>query len=220
MRRTRERNRFHNVVLKHVSIHQPVASDALAMTVGASKAQVLRQLAELVDEGLVVAERVVRDGDYFAANGLRVTDRGMKVLADTWYRMLEHKPPPMPAAGWEAWAALQAIAEPFSGLETRIQEARALHAGSLDSKESIVDAMRVAHAAGFRWAPKRREFRRPFRERLRIPAIVVSGALVTALPLVFRSKGTSLTEAVSAAATAAAVFVALYAVVAGQRESS
>ena len=218
LRRTPERNRFHLVVLKHVSMLQPVASDPLALTVGASKDQVLRELAQLVDDGLLTAEKVVRDGSYFAADGLRITDRGMKELADTWYRALEHKSPPVPAAGWEAWAAVEAIVEPFSRFEAKVREARGRLVGSLESKESIVEAMRIAHAAGYHWDARRREFRRPFPRRIRKPAIVIAGVLAFALPLVFRSKGTSVAEAVSAAATAAAVFVALYAVAAGHHE--
>lgn len=80
------------------------------------------------------------------------------------------------------------------------------------SGQAIVRVMRIATASGFRWSSKRRRFERPLWERAKGTLIALAGAAAAMGPVLFRGDSTSVVEAVSAGGTAAAVFVALYAV--------
>lgn len=160
---------------------------------------------------LTAQETAVREGT-MSAVGLRCTAKGTKAFKDGIERVGLTEP--RPATVEEAWGCLLAAAEPFSSFERKVLAAQGglMDRGVYTSGTSIMEAMRLAHAAGFRWDPKTRRFRKPLISRLRGTLIVIAGALSTLLPLLFRSKETSLAEAVSSAATVAAVFVALYSV--------
>lgn len=130
------------------------------------------------------------------ADGVRCSEKGLELLAAQ--DALDSAP--TPASPDEAWAALLAVAEPFSALEERVQWARAdlETRGIARSGPAIVEVMRLATAAGFRWNAEHRRFERPWWDRARGKLIGVAGTLAAALPVVFRGDATSMAEAVGA----------------------
>lgn len=201
-----------SAILREVCAHDGVDLEAVVHALGGYDQQIHDRIDGLLRDGYLSADKVLAGDDgVMSARGLRCTHKGSQAIAGGAIPSART----MPATVNEAWQNLFDAVEPFSGAEreAKLAQAALMERGAYNSGQSIAEAMRVAHAAGLRWDSRRRRFQKPLLERLRNKLIVLAGTLATFLPLVFRSEETSLSEAISSAATVAAVFVALYSVV-------
>lgn len=113
----------------------------------------------------------------------------------------------------DAWSALEGLIvdDQYGEMAVFVAMTKAalLERGVWASGQSAIRARQVAAAYGYRWDDRRKRFYRPWQWRILPGVVLLLGSWLMIAPWLFRSAGDSITQLVSATATALAALVAL-----------
>jgi len=151
------------------------------------------------------------DGTTLDAQELISTPEGRQWFArERPLAMADDVPPKGFPTPDETWTALFRVAPEFSEFQHEAERAQGdlLGRGVYNSGISVRTAQRLAARHGYRWHQDRKEFERPWLDRVRVPGVIGVGVVATVLAGIGAMASERAALAVTAAATAAAAFAA------------